>query len=74
MSTLSDIKPASIRKYPYEWGLIVLGFATAFLFVKLDTLNSYIRETQSKVIQENTNALQIFNNNFYNVKIKEYIK
>lgn len=62
---METIKPSTIRKYPYEIALMILGTCVAFLFYQYNDLNKYVREDlmrqniqQQIVIKENSDILK----------------
>jgi len=65
-ATIDEKKASALRKYLAEIVIIGLAGAIGFLFVRMDDLNKYIRDTlvssaarTENVIQANTAALQL---------------
>mgnify|MGYP000981942088 CR=1 FL=1 len=49
--------PSSLRKYPYEYAILSLTAAVIYLFFQYTTLNSYIRESMTNQMKENTEVM-----------------
>jgi len=66
---VADIKPSQLRKYLYEYVLIVLALCVAYLFIRTEKLNSYIRnelttqkiEAQATILKNNEAIRDLLN-------------
>lgn len=57
METIKTIEPSKLRKYFVEYTVLALAASTVYLFVQLNTLQSYIRNDLASQRQETTKAL-----------------